>query len=328
MTAVHAGLLVGALGLSLFLAPLVGEGQPTRRVARVGVLAAGSAEEGPSIAFFDRMRELGYVEGQTVFFERRFAAGDIESLPVLAAQIVAANPDVIFAPVTPAALAAQKATKTIPIVFAVSADPIGAGLAASLRQPGSNVTGITSMNRELAAKRLELLKEAAPQMSRVGVLLNPANVPDRQQVSALRDTAAKLRVNIVPIDVPTASDYAMAFERAEARTADAIMIVPNLLNIRFRSKILEFAARRRLPTMDAEDRGPREGALMSYGPSWASNFRQSADLVDKILRGTRPADLPVEQPTKIDLVINLQTAKALGLTLPQSLLLRANEIIQ
>lgn len=135
-------------------------------------------------------------------------------------------------------------------------------------------------------------------------------------------------MNIVSIDVPTAGDYAVAFERAEARTADAIMIVPNPLNIRFRSKILEFAARRRLPTMDAEDRGPREGALMSYGPSWASNFRQSADLVDKILKGTRPADLPVEQPTKIDLVINLQTAKALGLTLPQSLLLRANEIIQ
>jgi putative tryptophan/tyrosine transport system substrate-binding protein len=328
VTVIHARLVASALGLALFLVPLVGQAQPARRLSRVGILAAGSAEEAPSVAFFDRMRELGYVEGQTVAFERRFAAGDIERLPALAAQIVATNPDVIFAPVTPAALAARKATSTIPIVFAVSADPIGAGLAASLRQPGSNVTGITSMNTELAAKRLELLKEAAPQMSRVGVVSNSGNVPDRQQVSALRDTAAKVGVTIIPIDVRTAGDYALAFDRAEARSADGIMILPNPLNIQFRSKILELAARRRLPTMDAEDRGPREGALMSYGPSWTSNFRQAADLADKILKGARPADLPVEQPTKIDLVINLQTAKALGLTVPQPLLLRANEIIQ
>lgn len=328
MTVIYARLVAGAVGVSLVLTPLLGVGQPVRRLSRVGVLAAGSAEERPSVAFFERMRELGYVEGQTVVFERRFAAGDIERLSELAAQIVATNPDVIFAPVTPAALAARKATRTIPIVFAVSADPIGAGLAASLRQPGSNVTGITSMNTELAAKRLELLKEAAPQMSRVGVLSNSDNVPDRQQVSALCDTAAKVGGTIVPIDVRTASDYAIAFDRAEARSADAIMILPNPLNIRFRSKVLEYATRRRLPTMDAEDRGPREGALMSYGPSWTSNFRQAADLADKILRGARPADLPVEQPTKIDLVVNLQTAKALGLTIPQSLLLRANEIIQ
>ena len=179
MTVIYARLVAGAVGVSLVLTPLLGVGQPVRRLSRVGVLAAGSAEERPSVAFFERMRELGYVEGQTVVFERRFAAGDIERLSELAAQIVATNPDVIFAPVTPAALAARKATRTIPIVFAVSADPIGAGLAASLRQPGSNVTGITSMNTELAAKRLELLKEAAPQMSRVGVLSNSDNVPDR-----------------------------------------------------------------------------------------------------------------------------------------------------
>jgi putative ABC transport system substrate-binding protein len=313
--------------LILFVAPPVGEGQ-SRRLPRVGILAAGSAEEGPNAAFVDRMRELGYVEGQTVVFDRRFAAGKIERLSTLAQQIVAANPDVIFAPVTPAALAARQLTQTIPIVFAVSADPIGAGLAVSLRQPGGNVTGITSMNAELAAKRLELLREVAPRISRVAVFANLDNVPDRQQVSVLRDTADKVGVAIVPIDVRTANDYGAAFERAEAQRADAIMIVPSPLNIRFRSRIVEFAARHRQPTMDAEDRGPREGALMSYGPSWSSNFRQAADLVNKILKGARPADLPLEQPTKITLVVNLKTAKALGLAIPQAVLVRADEVIQ
>jgi putative ABC transport system substrate-binding protein len=320
--------LVAALALGLSVAPLVGEGQPARRLSRVGILAAGSAEEAPNVAFFDRMRELGYVEGQTVIFDRRFAGGKIEQLSTLAAQIVAANPDVIFAPVTPAALAARKVTKTIPIVFAVSADPIGAGLAASLRQPGGNITGITSMNTELAAKRLELLREVAPRISRIAVFSNLDNVPDRQQVNALRDAGAKVGVAIIPIDVRMANDYSLAFERAEAQSADAIMILPSPLNIRFRSRIVEFAARRRQPTMDAEDRGPREGALVSYGPSWASNFRQAADLVDRILKGAKPGDLPVQQPTKFELVINIKTAKALGVPIPQSLLLRAHEVIQ
>lgn len=327
MTVIRGSLTAAALGLGLFGTLLVASGQPAPRASRVGVLAAGSAEEGPNVAFFERMRELGYVEGQTVVFDRRFAAGKIEELPALAAQIVAANPDVIFAPVTPAALAARAATQTVPIVFAVSADPVGAGLIRSVRQPGGNITGITSMNAELAGKRLELLMEVAPRISRVAVFSNLENVPDRQQLTALRDAAAKVGVAIVPIDVRTASDYDVAFEKAPAQSADAIMIVPSPLNIRFRRRIIEFAGRRRQPTMDAEDRGPREGALMSYGPSWASNFRQAADLVHKILKGAKPAELPLERPTKIDLVINLETANALGLTIPASLRLRADEVI-
>ena len=312
----------------LIAAPLVAEAQPAQRLSRVGVLAAGSAEEATNVAFFERMRELGYVEGQTVVFDRRFATGRIEQLSAFATQIVAANPDVIFAPVTPAALAARKVTKTIPIVFAVSADPIDAGLVTSLREPGGNITGIISMNVELAAKRLELLRQVAPRISRIAVFSNLDNVPDRQQVNALRDTAAKVAVAIVPIDVRTENDYNIAFERPETQSAHAIMIVPNPLNIRFRSRIMEFATRHHQPTMDAEDRGPREGALMSYGPNWASNFRQAADLVHRILKGAKPADLPVEQPTKIELVINMKTAKALGLTIPPSLLLRADQVIE
>ena len=312
----------------LIAAPLVAEAQPAQRLSRVGVLAAGSAEEATNVAFFERMRELGYFEGQTVVFDRRFATGRIEQLSAFATQIVAANPDVIFAPVTPAALAARKVTKTIPIVFAVSADPIDAGLVTSLREPGGNITGIISMNVELAAKRLELLRQVAPRISRIAVFSNLDNVPDRQQVNALRDTAAKVAVAIVPIDVRTENDYNIAFERPETQSAHAIMILPSPLNIRFRSRIIEFAARHHQPTMDAEDRGPREGAFMSYGPNWASNFRQAADLVHRILKGAKPADLPVEQPTKIELVINMKTAKALGLTIPPSLLLRADQVIE
>ncbi|PYO04124.1 MAG: ABC transporter substrate-binding protein [Candidatus Rokuibacteriota bacterium] len=312
----------------LIAAPLVAEAQPAQRLSRVGVLAAGSAEEATNVAFFERMRELGYVEGQTVVFDRRFATGRIEQLSAFATQIVAANPDVIFAPVTPAALAARKVTKTIPIVFAVSADPIDAGLVTSLREPGGNITGIINMNVELAAKRLELLRQVAPRISRIAVFSNLDNVPDRQQVNALRDTAAKVAVAIVPIDVRTENDYNIAFERPETQSAHAIMILPSPLNIRFRSRIIEFAARHHQPTMDAEDRGPREGAFMSYGPNWASNFRQAADLVHRILKGAKPADLPVEQPTKIELVINMKTAKALGLTMPPSLLLRADQVIE
>ena len=313
----------------LFLAaPLVGDAQQAGKVPRVGILAAGAAAEAPNTAFLARMRELGYVEGQTIVFERRFAGGRIQDLPALAAQLVTTQPDVIFAPVTPAALAARKATQTIPIVFAVSADPIGAGLVTSLRQPGGNATGLTSMNAELVAKRLELLKEIAPRTARVAVFVNPDNVPDRQQLNALSRVASELRVVIIPVAVRGADDYARAFTSASAQRADAIMIIPNPLNVRFRAEIIDSATRTGLPTMDAEDRGAREGALMSYGPNWADNFRQAAEIVDRILRGARPRDLPVEQPTKFELVINMKTAKALGLPIPAALRARADQIIE
>ena len=316
------------VALLFLVAPLVGEAQQAGKVPRVGILAAGAAAEAPNTAFLARMRELGYVEGQTIVFERRFAGGRIQDLPALAAQLVTTQPDVIFAPVTPAALAARKATQTIPIVFAVSADPIGAGLVTSLRQPGGNATGLTSMNAELVAKRLELLKEIAPRTARVAVFVNPDNVPDRQQLDALSRVASELRVVIIPVAVRGADDYARAFTNASAQRADAIMIIPNPLNVQFRAKIIDSATRTGLPTMDAEDRGAREGALMSYGPNWADNFRQAAEIVDRILRGARPRDLPVEQPTKFELVINMKTAKALGLPIPAALRARADQIIE
>jgi len=316
------------VALLLLVAPLTNEAQQLGKVPRVGILVAGSASEAPNTAFFDRMRDLGYVEGRTVIFERRFAEGQIQDLPTLAEQLVTTKPDVIFAPVTPAALAARKATQTIPIVFAVSADPIGAGLVASLRQPGGNVTGLMSMNTELAAKRLELLKEIAPHTSRVAVFLNPDNVPDRQQLNALKRVATDLKVVIVPIAIRAPDDFTHAFTDARAQGVNAAMIIPSPLNIQFRTRIVEFAAQSGLPTMDAEDRGAREGALVSYGPSWAENFRQAAKLVDRILKGARPRDLPVEQPTKFELVINMKTARTIGLPIPPALRVRADQVIE
>jgi len=315
------------VALLLLATSFASEAQQLGKMPRVGVLAAGSASEALNAAFIDGMRDLGYVEGQTVTFERRFAEGRIEDLPALAVQLVKTKPAVIFAPVTPAAVAASKATQTIPIVFAVSADPVGAGLVASLRQPGGNVTGLVSMNTELAAKRMELLKEIAPRTSRVAVFLNPDNVPDRQQLNALNRAATDLRVVIVPIAIRGPDDFTRAFTNARAQGVDAIMIIPNPLNIQFRTRIVEFAAQNALPTMDAEDRGAREGALMSYGPSWADNFRRAAQLVDRILKGARPRDLPVEQPTKFELVINMKTAKTIRLPIPPALRLRADQLI-
>src|SRR5437899_1767587 len=313
----------------LFLAaPLVGDAQQAGKVPRVGILAARTAAEAPNTAFLARMRELGYVEGQPIVFERRFAGGRIQDLPALAAQLVATRPDVIFAPVTPAALAARKATQSIPLVFAVSADPIGAGLVTSLRQPGGNATGLTSMNAELVAKRLELLKEIAPRTGRVAIFVNPDNVPDRQHLDALSHVASDLRVVIIPVIVRAADEYQRAFTSASAQRADAIMIIPNPLNIQIRAKIIDLATRTGLPTMDAEDRGAREGALMSYGPSWTDNFRRAAEIVDRILKGARPRDLPVQQPTRFELVINMKTAQALGLPIPAALLAPADQVIE
>ncbi|MBI4638089.1 MAG: ABC transporter substrate-binding protein [Candidatus Rokubacteria bacterium] len=322
-------LTVVSIALTLeFLAVPFAWAQPEGRVPRVAILTAGSPTEPVNSAFFDGMRDLGYIEGRTVVFERRFAEGSIERLALLAAQLVATRPDVIFAPVTPAALAARKATQIIPIVFAVSADPVGAGLVASLSRPGGNITGLTSLNAEMVGKRMELLKEVAPATSRVALVFNPDNAPDQLQLVALERAAVQLKITVIPIAVRKVEDYTAGFAEIKAKRADALMLVPSPLNIRFRGKILEFAARSRLPTMDAEEAAVRAGALMSYGTNWPDNYRRAAQLVAKILKGTKPGDLPVEQPVKFELIINLRTAAGLGLTIPQSVLLRVDQVIR
>jgi putative ABC transport system substrate-binding protein len=302
--------------------------QPAGTRYRVAMLLAGSPADAANAAFIDGMRNLGYVEGVNTLFERRFAEGKIERLPALAAALVAGKPQVIFAPVTPAALAARQATSEIPIVFAIAADPVGSGLAATLPRPGYNATGLTSLNVELVAKRMQLLKEISPRISRVAIVLNPDNSPDRLQLAQLERAAPPLGMSVLPIEVREAEDYDRAFSGTGAQSFDALMIIPNPLNIRFRRRILDYAAKMRAPTMDAQESGADEGALVSYSISWPDSFRRAAIYVDKILKGAKPAELPIEQPTQLELVINLKTAKALGIDIPRSVLLRADRLIQ
>jgi len=317
-----------SLALALLSRPLSPEAQAAGRPPRVAILAGGTSTEPVTTAFLRGMEDLGYVEGRTVVFERRFAEGHIERLPGLAAQLVAVQPDVIYAPVTPAALAARQATRSIPIVFAVSADPIGAGLVASLARPGGNVTGLTSLNAEMTGKRLQLLREVAPRTIRIALLFNPDNAPDRSQLIMLESAGAQLGLTVIRVAVRKAEEYQTGFARARADRAEAIMIVPNPLNIRSRDRILDFAVRNGWPTIEAESDGARQGILLSYGPSWADSARRAAGLVDKILKGAKPGDLPVEQPTKFELVVNLKTAKSLGLTVPPAVLALADEVIE
>ena len=302
--------------------------QPSRTPYRVAMLLAGSPADAANAAFIDGMRNLGYVEGVNTVFERRFAEGKIERLPALAASLVARKPQVIFAPVTPAALAARQATSEIPIVFAIAADPVGSGLAATLPRPGYNATGLTSLNVELVAKRMQLLKEISPRISRVAIVLNPDNSPDRLQLAEFERAAAALGMSVIRIEVRKAEDYDRAFLGPGAEPFDALLIIPSPLNIRFRNRILDHAAKMRAPTMEAQESGAEEGALVSYSISWPDNFRRAAGYVDKILKGAKPSELPIEQPTKFELVVNLKTAKMLGIGIPRSVLLRADRIIE
>jgi putative ABC transport system substrate-binding protein len=292
------------------------------------MLIAGSASDPANGAFVQGMRERGYIEGKNVVFDRRFADGRIERLPAMAVELVAAKADVIFAPVTPAALAARRATREIPIVFAVSADPVGSGLAATLARPGGNVTGLTSLNVELVGKRMELLKELSPRISRVAILFNPDNSPDRLQLAALEQAATPLGISVIRLPARTADGLQAVLGTARKERAEALMVIPSPLNLRLRPRVLDYAIKNRLPTMEAEETAAPAGALLSYSISWSDNFRRAANYVDRILKGAKPSDLPIEQPTRLELVINLKTAKAIGLTVPRGLMLRVDRVIE
>jgi putative ABC transport system substrate-binding protein len=274
------------------------------------------------------LRELGYVEGQNLVVEYRWADGDIARLPALAAELVRLRVDVLVATTNPAVLAARQATSTIPIVFAASSDPVGTGLVASLAHPGGNVTGLSLVTPELSGKRLQLLRETLPQLARVALLWDAGNVGMADRV---KETEAAARQLGVALHVEWVRDLA-GLDRAFATLAqarpDAFLTTVEPFTGDHRQRIVAFAAQQRLPAMYEERDFVDAGGLMAYGPNLAANYRRAATYVDKILRGTKPADLPVEQPTKFELVINLKTAKALGLTIPQSLLRRADEVIQ
>ena len=274
------------------------------------------------------MREHGYIEGQNIAVEYRFASGRVERLPELAAELVGLKLDAIVTPGTAPALAAKQATSTIPIVFAGVGDAVGAGLIANLARPGGNITGLASINAELGGKRLELLKEVVPKASRVAFLYNPADQSNVLVLKQLQQAAPALGLILQPLEVREPGEFEGAFAAMTRKRAQALFVVAGVLTLEHRKTIVDLAAKSRIPTIWGHRQFVEVGGLMSYAVNFYDQVRRAATYVDKILKGAKPADLPVEQPTKFELVIKLKTAKALGLTIPPSLLGRADEVIQ
>jgi putative ABC transport system substrate-binding protein len=309
--------------------PLAATAQTQPKIARVGFVFAPTptAVKHNIEAFREGLRELGYVEGQTIVLELRSAEGRAERMPELVAELVGLKVDVLVALSTPAALAAKNATQTIPIVV-VAPDPVGLGLVASLSRPGGNVTGLSRFSEAISGKRLELLKEAIPGLARVGVLRNPLNPGDPIYWKETEVAARRLGVALEALEVRGPEDIEAAFATAKQRNAQALLALEDLVTVSYRSRITALAASSRLPAMYPFREFPDEGGLMSYGLIGPPEWRRIATFVDKILKGAKPADLPVEQPTEIKLVVNVKVAKALGLTIPPSLLARADELIE
>jgi putative ABC transport system substrate-binding protein len=310
--------------------PLTASGQQTERVRRIGYLSPRASEPlSPVIsAFFGALFELGWIEGKNVIVERRFAENRLDQLPELAADLVRLNVEVIVAEGTLGPLAAKAATSNIPVVMTAAGDPLGTGLVASLGRPGSNVTGMSLMAPELGGKRLELLKELLPQFARVAVIWNAANP---YPAIVFKETLAAgqiLGVEVQSLEVRNPGDFGSAFESIIKQRPDALIIIDDPLTVDHQERITRFAAAQQLPALFGAREFVASGGLISYGTNPADSFRRAASYVDKILKGTKPADLPVQQPTKFELVINAQTARMLGLTVPPSLLARADEVIE
>jgi putative tryptophan/tyrosine transport system substrate-binding protein len=316
------------MSLSFFV-PLTAEGQPGK-VWRIGYLDQGSADGNkPYVeAFRQALRDLGWVEGKNIAMELRFAEGKTDRLPALAAELVRLKVDLIATSSTPAALAAKRATTTIPIVIGFAADPVGSGIVSSLAHPGGNITGWTHQGLELRQKYLELLKEAVPEAKRFGVLWNPANPVHKSSMKVIEAAAQRLKVELYLVGVQDSKEIEGAFSTLAGKRADALIVYPDGLFLDQKALIVTLAARRRLPAMYGIREYVEAGGLMAYGTNLSEMYRLGASFVDKILKGAKPGDLPVEQPTKFELVINLKTAKSLGLTIPQSVLGRADEVIQ
>ncbi len=322
--------LLVALGLGLLAAPLAAEAQQPAKVPRIGFLGGSPATGFPNNyleAFRQGLRELGYVEGRNITIEYRWAEGKYDRLPALAAELVQLKVDVIFAFATPPSQAAKQATKTIPIVM-LAADAVEQGLVASLARPGSNITGLSVQAPELGGKQLQLLKQVVPRASRVAILWNTANPYTALVVRETEAAARTLGVQLQSLPVRGPEEFEGAFEAATRGGAAALLTVGDVLTIAHRTRIVALAAKSRLPAMYTFREFVDDGGLMAYGANLADLSRRAATYVDKILKGAKPGDLPVEQPTKFELVINLRTAKALGLTIPQSVLIRADEVIQ
>ena len=299
--------------------------QPAGKVYRVGVLHTTLVPTRID-AFRQGVRELGYIEGQNLVLE--FRSGKEAELPQLAAELVRLNVDVMLVGATPAASAAKRATSTIPIVFAAAGDPISSGFVATLARPGGNMTGLTGMAVELIGKRLELLKEAVPGVRKVAVLANPTHPFHRSMMRAVEATARRLGVELHAVEARAPSDLDDAFSVSKRARAGALLVAPHPMFTDERTRRTNLAVNAQLPSSVSTKENVEAGALMFYGADFTAQWRRAATYVDKILKGAKPADLPVEQPTKFELVINMKTAKALGLTIPPSLLGRADQVIQ
>jgi len=305
--------------------------QAQARVYRVGVLSAGNREASRHLfgAFEAGMRDLKYVAGQNLTLEYRFAEGKFELLPSLAAELVRLKPDALLVHSTPGNLAAKKATTEIPIVMVAVADPVGVGLVASLARPGGNITGITNITAELAGKRVELLKEILPGASRFAVIVNPNDPNAQLQIRSAEGAARALGVQLHPVlEVRSVEDLESAFSAAVKSRAGAAIRMVDPLVASTRKRTVELTIKHRLPVVYAFREDAEAGGLIAYGTNLHDQFRGAAIFVDKILKGAKPADLPVEQPTRFELVINLKTAKALGITIPRTVLLRADRVIE
>jgi putative tryptophan/tyrosine transport system substrate-binding protein len=301
--------------------------QQATKLPTIGFLGASASGFAPWVsAFSTRLGELGWIEGRTIATEYRWSEGRPERYAEIAAEFVRRNVDVIVT-VGSAVPIVKQATSTIPIVFAVGIDPVGSGLVASLAKPGGNVTGLSIQANELAGKRLELLREVIPQLRRLAIMFNADNTQPVLEMGETQAEARRLGLEVAPLAIRRAEDVSPALQGLKTR-ADALYVAVDQLIVANRTPILASALSERMPAIFSTSDFARGGALMSYGPSYSELFRHSADLVDKILRGTKPADIPVEQPTKFELVINLTTAKALGVTVPPSLLARADEVIE
>ena len=304
--------------------------QQPQKIPRLGYLSYGSVEIDKSLlaAFQQGLRELGYLEGKNIVIEQRYAAGQSDKLPELVAEFVRVKADVIVVTGDPAAHAAKKAATAIPIVIVTSPDPVGTGLIASLAHPGGNVTGLSDFHGGVVTKRLELLKDVAPLASRIAVLLNPANPSNPIQLKDIQAAASAFRVTLISLEVKGPDDIDPAFTTVVKERAGALLVLGDRLFATHQSQIIKFAVKNRLPTIYSQRLYVEAGGLMSYGANFTDQYRRAAIYVDKILKGAKPADLPVEQPTKFELVINLKTAKQIGLTIPQSMLDKADKVIK
>jgi putative tryptophan/tyrosine transport system substrate-binding protein len=316
------------LALAALGAPLRLMAQPAPKAPRIGVLLAGTAESSGYLAqaFIKGMAELGYQDGKNVRYETRFGDGSVEKAQQNARELVAASVDLIWAPATVAA--AQKATMSLPIVFATVNDPVAFGFVRSLPRPGTNASGLSIMSAELGAKRIEILNETFPNLGRVGVLHDPGVSAGAVQLPFVQASVRKLGKELMVVEARAPEDFAVALNKLAAWRADALVILDSTMNFAHRKTLVDLAAKHRLPTIAGTKEYVEAGGVIAYGADYQDNCRRSAVYVDKILKGAKPADLPVQRPTRFEFVINLKAAKAMGLSIPQAMLLRADRVIE